>query len=138
MLHLGHVLAAWFRGVSDRVQIDFSPRLRKYVHWGRNLIGYTHGSEEKVERLPMIMAYEAVGAWAATKHRAWRIGHRHTRKVMTTNLEEIDGVVVKQCAALTSRDAWTTKKGFVAANPGACATIWDRERGPVVEMAVSV
>jgi hypothetical protein len=138
MLHLGHVLAAWFRGVSDRVQIDFSPKLRKYVRWGKNLIGYTHGSEEPLARLPMIMAHEEAGAWAGSRHRVWRVGHKHTRKVMQVAMEEMDGVVVKQCAALASRDAWTTKRGFVTSAPGACATVWDREGGAIVEIAVAM
>jgi hypothetical protein len=139
MLHLGHTLAAWYRNMGSRVEIDFSPKLRKYVEWGRNLVGYTHGSEEKKEKLPMLMASEAKQAWARTLHHAWRIGHlHHARSLLVPMGDTSGGVWIKQCAALTSRDAWHTKHGFVGAAPAASGTIWDREEGPVVELAMTV
>jgi len=141
MLHLGHVLAAWYRHAGGKVQIDFSPKLRKYVEWGQCLLGFTHGSEEKKERLPMIMAHEQKQAWARTKYRTWRIGHKHSPRALLLKVgDTLDGVWVKQCAALTSRDAWTTKKGLGAMGsaPGASATVWDKELGSIAEYTLSV
>ncbi len=139
MLHLGHVLAAWYRNLGDRVEIDFSPRLRKYVEYGSSLLGFTHGSEEKKERLPMLMAHEQPEAWARTKHRHWRVGHlHHKRRLLLPIGDTLDGVYIKQSAALASRDAWHTKKGFVMAPPAASATLWDLRDGPVVEFNLQV
>ena len=138
MLHLGHVLAAWYRNAGAAVEIDFSPRLRKYIEWGKCLIGYTHGSEEKKARLPMIMAHEQRDAWSRTSFRTWRIGHwHHTSTLLLPVGDTMDGVWVKQCAALAPRDAWHTKKGFVCAPSGASATLWDKDEGNVIEFQLS-
>ena len=139
MNHLGQTIAAWYRNAGLRVKVDFRPPLRKYVVWGHNLIGYTHGSEEKKERLPMLMAAEQKTAWAVTTHRTWRVGHLHNRRSLLAPVgETIDGVWIKQCMALTSRDAWHTKKGFVGSPVGASATLWDKDKGAVVEFVVAM
>ena len=139
MLHLGSVLAAWYRHAGDRVVIDASPRLRKYVEWHGALIGLTHGSEEKRERLPMIMAHEQAAAWARTRHREWRIGHLHHKRRLLVPLGDTqDGVWIRQSAALASRDAYHVRKGFVTAAPAASATLWDKVEGPVVEYNLKV
>src|SRR5690554_1656711 len=40
--HLMQYLSAWYRDNAD-VDVDMSPRYRKYVRYGVNLIGFTHG-----------------------------------------------------------------------------------------------
>ena len=54
---LGSVLAARFSQTAD-VHVDNSPTQRKYVHYGANLIGFTHGSCERHPNLPLLMATE--------------------------------------------------------------------------------
>ena len=133
MFFLGHVLAAWFRN-SGRVTVDFSPRPRKYFRWGQGLIGFTHGSEEKLERLPMVMAEEAKRDWSQTKFHVWKIGHlHHPRKFLLPVAGSVEGVVIEQCGALVSRDAWHTRKGYVFQLPEASATVWDLEQGPIAK-----
>jgi hypothetical protein len=139
MNHLGQTIAAWYRNAGGRVQVDFRPPLRKYVQWGRCLLGFTHGSEEKRARLPMLMAAEQAEMWAKTKHRAWRVGHLHHRaQYLVPTGETIDGVYVRQSMALADRDAWHTRKGFIGTPVGASATLWDKEKGAVVEFTVAV
>jgi hypothetical protein len=137
LLHLAQTIAAWYRNMSGRVIVDFSPRLRKYTRWGKCLLGHTHGSEEKRARLPMIMAHEEPEAWAGTVHRAWRLGHWHSAGSFLVPVgETIDGVWVEQSAALAPRDAWHTRKGFVGAPAQATATLWDKEKGPQTRFSV--
>lgn len=136
MIHLGHVLAAWYRNLGGRVEIDFSPPSRKYVRYGKNLIGYEHGADVKRERLPMIMAHERAKDWAETTHRRWVTGHWHHEKRLLVIASDDGCVEMRQCRALCPSDAWHTKKGFVGAPAGASATVWDAAGGPVAEFSV--
>jgi len=136
MLHLGHVLAAWYRNLGGRVEIDFSPPSRKYVRYGKNLIGYEHGADVRRERLPMIMAHERAKDWAETTHRRWVTGHLHHEKRLLVISSDDGCVEIRQCRALCPSDAWHTKKGFVGVPSGASATVWDVGGGPVAEFSV--
>ena len=136
--YLGHVLAAWYRTLGDRVQVDFSAPPRKYVKWGQCLIGYEHGADVQLARLPMIMAHERPQEWAATTFRRWRVGHKHSLKRMVVGMEEVEGVEVWQSRALCPADAWSTRKGFVGVPKGGSATVWDKDAGPVAEFTVVV
>jgi hypothetical protein len=136
---LGEVLSAWYRGMAGKVTVDAGPRLRKYLEWGKCLLGWTHGSEEKKERLPGIMATEQKEAWGRTRHRAWRIGHfHHKARLLMPMGDTLDGVWVRQSAALCPRDAWHVRKGFVGAPRGGSASLWDRERGEIMEFTVTL
>jgi len=136
MMHLGHVLAAWYRNLGARVEVDFSPPSRKYLRYGKNLIGYEHGADVKRERLPMIMAFERPADWAATTYRRWVTGHLHHEKRLLVMASDDGCVELRQCRALCPADAWHTKKGFVGAPAGASATVWDIDGGPVAEFSV--
>lgn len=136
MIHLGHVLAAWYRNLGARVEIDFSPPSRKYVRYGKNLIGYEHGADVKRERLPMIMAFERPADWAATTWRRWVTGHLHHEKRLLVVASDDGCVELRQCRALCPADAWHAKKGFVGVPAGASATVWDVAGGPVAEFSV--
>lgn len=136
MIHLGHVLAAWYRVLGDRVQVDFSPPSRKYVRWGACLIGYEHGKDIKRDRLPMIMAHERARDWAETRHRRWRLGHLHHKSHAVVIAEDIGSVEIVQSRALAPVDAYGYNHGFVGAPNGGSATVWDRTDGPVAEFEV--
>ena len=141
VIHLGHVLAAWYRGTSvgDRVQVDFSAPSRKYVRWGKALLGYEHGGDVKRDRLPLIMAFERPKDWAETEHRRWRVGHLHHRsQTIVASDVDIGCVEVYQSRALCPSDAWHSRKGFVGVPNGGSATVWDRTDGVVAEFSVNV
>jgi hypothetical protein len=57
MFYAGAALECWYHG-SPNVLVDNGAQLRKYYSLGKNLIGFTHGSEEKFTMLPGIMAHE--------------------------------------------------------------------------------
>lgn len=128
-LELGVVLDAWYNR-TDRVRVDAGPTLRKYVRYGTNLLGFTHGSEEKEADLALIMAQERPHDWAETTHREWHLGHLHKRK--QTRLVAGDthgGVVVRILPALTATDAWHYSQGYVKGPRAAEAYLWHRETG---------
>lgn len=130
--YLGEVLKWYYEGRGLSVSVDNSPRLRKYVSWGKVLLGFTHGAWVKVDALPMIMAQEAAQEWGRTLWREWIIGHFHRkREVRYVPTIEHGGVRVRVMPALTSTDAWHYQQGFVGGQPEATLTIYDSEVGPI-------
>ena len=104
---LFQLLKAWYRNDED-VNIDATPSPRKYFLWGKNLIGSTHGSDEK-ERIFGLMPQECPTLWGDTDYHCYIVGHLHHYKV-----EEKNGVDVFVVPALCKNDSWTNKVGYKA------------------------
>jgi hypothetical protein len=103
------VLFEFLYASESDVTIDNRPTLRKYVQYGKTLLGFTHGNEEAHRDLPAMMADEAPEMWAATSggHRIWHIGHLHQKEEKT-----YVGVNVRVMPSLCGTDAWHQKKGY--------------------------
>jgi len=128
--HLGEVLTAWFHGTDD-VTVDNSPTQRKYVAFHKCLLGLTHGSEEKLSNLPMLMATERPADWAKScpGAREYHIGHFHHKKsLMLLPAVDVSGVLVRVIPSLTPLDAWHASKGYCS-KQAAEAYYWDPECG---------
>lgn len=116
---LGDSLECWYRN-TESVRIWNGPALRKYFRWEDVLLGFTHGDKEKRTQLPMIMATEAADEWSSSTYREWQIGHFHFAKRQEfVPVEDMNGVVVRQCPSLTSEDAWHAARGYVMRRQGA-------------------
>ena len=130
MFHLGEALVAWYRH-NDRVTIDNGPTLRKYVRWGRVLLGFTHGGRNSppVNDLPLIMAQERKAEWGETTWREWHLGHWHKRKeTRYVAGETYNGVHVRVIPALCGVDAWHYERGYTKNWKSAEAYIWSKEQ----------
>jgi DNA repair exonuclease SbcCD nuclease subunit len=128
-LKLGVVLDAWYRN-TDRVEVDAGPDLRKYEPYGVNLIGFTHGSEEKHADLPLTMAQEKPAEWARALHKEWHLGHFHKRKQQNfTAGDTHGGVPVRILPSLSGTDAWHYMKGYVKGQRAAEAYLWSFDNG---------
>lgn len=126
---IGEVLAAKFAD-DPRVTVDNSPRPRKYVRWGINLIGYVHGHEEKHPSLPLIMAQERKLDWAETSWREFHTGHLHkSREVRFTAGDSFNGVRVRVLPALCGADAWHHAQGYVGEMRACEAYVFHVDRG---------
>jgi hypothetical protein len=124
---LGEALQCWFHS-ADNVEIMNGPQFRKVVKWGSNMLGYTHGNEEKIDRLPQIFAAEFPEMWGATKFRECKIGHFHGLGV-----KDFHGFTVRWLRSLCSTDAWHSKSGFVGNVQGAESFVWDRDNGMIAQ-----
>lgn len=122
--YMGDALECWFHACRH-VTIDNTAKARKYYVYGCNLIGFTHGSEEKMDRLPMLMPVEVPELWAGSKHREIHCGDKHHKY----DAKEQAGVVVRILRSLAAADAWTYQKGFVGAMRAAEGFLWDKENG---------
>lgn len=128
-LHLARTVAAWFRS-TKRVSVDYSPSPRKYVRYGTNLIGLTHGNEEKHAELPLLMSTEKPIDWADTTCREWLLGHEHRSKMIVTRpVNTFTGVTVRVLKSLASPDSWHHRKGYVGGTQSAEAYFYGRDRG---------
>ena len=128
-LMLGEVLAAEFAH-DPRVTVDNAPTLRKYVQYGKNLIGFTHGNEEPHGKLPQIMAVERPQLWAETTHREYHLGHIHKQKTTEpVTVDDQTGVTVRILRSLSGTDAWHAKRGYVGNVRGAEAFVWRHTGG---------
>ncbi len=98
---------------NDFVDVDNSPLLRKYMHYGVNLIGFAHGKDEQMKSLPIIMATEMPQEWANSQFREWHIAHVHKKKEYEfLAVEEFNGVRVRVLPSLCALDEWTYSKGY--------------------------
>lgn len=126
---LCHVLRQRFRDCPG-VTVDVSPTFRKYRTIGRNLIGFTHGVDEKAADLPLIMATECPQEWAQARHREWHVGHFHKRRETRYNAgETFGGVSVRVLPSLAAADHWHYRKGYVTPEHTSDAFVWCPETG---------
>ncbi len=115
-----YTLHAYFQKCAD-VTVDLNPAARKYVRYGVNLIGFSHGKEGK--RIFHLMQQERAQDWGETLYREWHLGDLHHEQAI-----ENGGVKVRRITSVTAADAWHVEKGFRAMRM-AQAFVWDRERG---------
>jgi len=129
--YLCRIIAAHFRN-NPNVTVDAEPGPRKYFHWGTNLIGYTHGNEERHADLPTIMAGEQRAIWGRVKHAEWHVGHLHKKKETRYSAgDTYGGVSVRTIPSICGTDIWHFQKGYVNGERVAEATLYDWELGLV-------
>jgi hypothetical protein len=121
---LGVVMEAEFRH-DPRVTIDNSPRKRKYYRFGKTLLGFAHGHEEKPSDYPQLMAVEQPDDWAASTCRGFQLGHIHTgRKREPMTVDDKTGVTVRWLRSLSGTDGWHHGRGYVGGTRAAEAFVW--------------
>lgn len=103
------------------VNTDTSPR--KYVEFGKVLLGFTHGDKEK-KRIEGLMQIEAREAWGRTKYHEFHMGHLHSE-----HTREVNGVIIRNLSSITGTDAWHNNSGYVGAIKKCQSFLWDKERG---------
>jgi predicted phosphodiesterase len=131
--YLGEVLSALYAS-DDNVLVDDNPMARKYVQYGQTLLGFTHGNQknESEKRLSMLMQQEAREQWANSRFAEWHLGDIHHEKVVKyVSTEDHGGLIVRYLRSLSPTDAWHYQKGFVGAQKGAEAYVFDIDNGRV-------
>lgn len=120
---MSEVLEAWFRN-DHNVKIDNDPLSRKYIRYGKNLIGFSHGDKEK-SRLGKLMPIEARKDWGETLYSEIHAGHLHSEQAV----KEENGVIVHYLSSPSGTDNWHYESGYVGAVRKVQSFIWDKERG---------
>jgi hypothetical protein len=125
--HIADSLECYFHNYDD-VEIDNSPRERKYHQFGEVMLMFAHGNTGKKSNYPQIMAAEEKEMWGNTTYREAHTGHIH--QVRT---EEQYGVRVRTLPALCEPDAWHSANGYVANLRSAEAYVWSKTEGLVTQ-----
>lgn len=121
--YLGCYLSAWFNK-HENVIISNSPQSRKYVEYGNTLIGFSHGSEERLEDLPLIVMREKQNVISNFKYIEVLTGHLHQEKV-----KEIKGIKIRTAPALCPPDKWHSKKGYIGNIETSQGLLYSKENG---------
>lgn len=107
----------------ENVIVDTTMSPRKYIQYGKCLIGFTHGDKEK-KRIEKIMQVEVPELWGMVNYREWHMGHLHSEHVT-----EDGGIIFRNLSSVTGSDAWHHNSGFVGAVRKCTCFLWDKERG---------
>ena len=95
--------------LEPRVEVDLSPAVCWYHHFGNVLLGSTHGDTIKGGDLVAVMAADQPESWGQSKHRYWYVGHVHHQ-----DTKEYRGGIVEYFRTLAARDAWHQGQGYRA------------------------
>ncbi len=127
----GYMLAqsvqAWFRNHKG-ITFDVSPAHRKYVVYGNNLMGYTHGDGAKFQDLPLLMAHEAP-EWSICKHRyvyTNHIHHKSSKDIMSVNVESF--------RSASGTDSWHHRNGYQHAPKAIEAFVHHKDNGQIARL----
>lgn len=117
-------LKAYFKD-NKNVAVDDSTNPRKYILLGKNLIGFSHGSDEK-DTIYGLMQSEVPELWGKTTTHEFILGHFHKEDVSEKN-----GVTVRVMPSSTKADAWLYKNGYTMNKRKTMALLYDENEGLV-------
>ncbi|HEY8361309.1 MAG TPA: hypothetical protein VIK77_00330 [Tissierellaceae bacterium] len=122
MVYIGEVLTARYEN-NVNVEIDNEVHPRKYVKYGKVLIGFDHGDIIKGKDLPLIMATEKPSEWADSEFREWHLGHYHKEMI-----DEFRGVKVRYLPSISVMDTYHLQNGYEQMKCSQ-AFVWDKNKG---------
>lgn len=142
IFYLGQLLKAYYKIEDDKenghIKINNGGKQRKYHKYGTNLIGFTHGNEEKHQDLGLIMATDQPALWGETRFRQFHLGHFHSRRTTKyVDVNEHQGFQIRILPSLSSSDKWHDTKGYMSIK-SAVAFLYDKETGLVAEFSHNV
>lgn len=108
---------------NENVNVNLGTSPRKYVQFGKCLLGFAHGDKEK-KRIEKIMQVEAAEMWGKTIYREFHLGHLHSERVI-----EDGGIIIRNLSSVTGTDAWHHNSGYVGAIRKCTCFLWDKENG---------
>jgi hypothetical protein len=122
---------SWFRNCKN-VTFNLEVRHRKYLKWGNNLIGLSHGDKFKAMDAPLLMANEAPQYWAETYYRYFLLHHiHHHTKTKFQSGKDYQGVTVQHLRSPSPADLWHFDSGFTHAKQAIEAFIHHETDGQV-------
>ena len=122
-LYAGYYISAWFKN-NGNVVVDNSPKSRKYYGYGKTLLCFSHGNEEKLADIPLIIMREQMAEVSKYKYIEALTGHYHTESVTEKN-----GVKIRVASSLSAEDSWHSRKGFVGNIRTSQGLLYSKEQG---------
>ena len=115
-------LSAWYKD-DENVNVDINGMARKYILYGKCLIGLTHGDKEG-KRIYGLMQKEVPELWGKSKYREFITGHVHHETV-----DEKDGLKVRTTPAICGIDFWHYASGYVGNLEQLQGFVYNKEKG---------
>jgi hypothetical protein len=140
---LADTIFSWFRNnpnveFGDR-QLNLSIAPRKYIEYGDNLIGFTHGDTAKEKDLVTLMQHEARASWGRTKHSYLYVHHFHhkIRSVYGNDSQKLEKDLIGFTVINTARPVNSENNTYVeyVRSPSAPDS-WHSRQGHVARQAV--
>jgi hypothetical protein len=103
---LANVIETYYKDCKN-ITFDCNLKHRKYMRYGKNLIGTTHGDGAKNDILPILMATEEPSMWSQSKHRYVYTHHVHHKVA-----KDYIGVTVESLRSPSGTDGWHNRNGF--------------------------
>lgn len=126
------MLANYYR-LDGLVEVDTSPKPRKIIKYGKNLLGLMHGCDiasSKEKALAGLLADEAADIWEPGQYREIHRGHHHKKgELYFTGASTEGSVVVRTIPSLVGTDYWHFSKGFVETSKTAQYFVWNKTYG---------
>lgn len=133
---LSDTICSWFSNHPNVITKDGSLSIshRKYIQYGSNLIGFTHGDGAKEHDLSSLMQFEARANWGVTRFGYWYLHHYHikNRKIYgkTKIVKEVDhvgvtiietgkqnepdnSIYVEVVRSPSAADGWHNRNGYI-------------------------
>lgn len=120
-----------------RVNIDMSPSVFQYFHWGLNLLGIHHGDKCKMAALPMVMASDQAVLWGETQFRKWLIGHFHHDSSVVYNGKELQGCTAETFRTIVAGEGYAHEAGYRPLQDGK-AIVFHKDYGEVERYTVNI
>jgi hypothetical protein len=128
--YLSKCLEAYYTN-NKNISFNTSTNPRKYVHYGINLLGFSHGDTAKDSDLINLMKIEAKASWSKCKFGYWYLGHLHHQirknynKTISKEFNDVtiikdshniikDSITVEYIKSLSGTDAWHNSMGYKA------------------------
>jgi predicted phosphodiesterase len=136
--YVGDAMECWYHN-NKNVKVNNGANPRKHYKFGKCLITYTHGNNEKVADLPLLVASEEPKLWSETKFREIHVGHLHHKKeIKFMATQEHKGMVIRFMRSLSGTDAWHNLKGYKGGIQSCEMFIWDENDGLVCQFAHNI
>lgn len=129
------MMALWLKAVYEnepRVDVVSNLNPFHFYAFGKNLFGFAHGNEIKLDQLPGVMAHDVPEMWGQATHRFWHTGHVHHDQA-----KEYPGVMVHTWRTLAPNDVWAHSRGY-RSGKSLCAITYHREGGEYSRVTVDL
>ena len=121
------VIEAYFKGC-ENVTFDSSIAHRKYITYGNNLIGTTHGDGGKLDALPMTMANECKD-WSNCVKRYMYVHHFH-HKIS----KDYPGVTIEAVRTPSGTDSWHHRNQYQGSKKAIEGFIHHKTKGQIARL----
>ncbi len=125
-------MGAFFHN-NPRVVVDVSPSAHWSYHFGKTLLGASHGDElKKPEKMALWLLGVAVSMGISAKYLYFHYGHLHSAA-----MEEHGGALIERHRTLAAKDAWTAGMGYLSGRAMSSIT-YHRDHGEQSRRVVNI